>query len=393
MYDVIVIGAGFAGSVIAREMADFGKKVLMLEKRGHVGGNMYEDLSPANIRVHRYGPHIFHTNSARVYNYLKRFSNWYAYTHRVLGKIEGKLVPIPFNFTSIEQLFSRKEAEKLQSELLNYLPKDARVSVFDLINHPKGIIRDLGNFICEKVFINYSAKQWGISIEEIDKTTINRVPVVIGYDDKYFQDLIQMMPSDGFTSLITEILSHENIDISLNINAKQLLRIDFDGNEVIFDNKKFNGMVFFTGAIDELMDYKFGILPYRSLNLVFEDYPVEYYQSNSVINYPNEESFTRITEFKHFAPTPASPPVKGTTILKEYPVDFVPNSIYEPLYPIISDKSAQIYAQYLNEIKKVDRLYLCGRLAEYKYYNMDSVILNALTLSDETKQYNCFNMY
>ena len=384
MYDVIVVGAGFAGSVIAREMADSGKRVLVLEKRGHIGGNMYEEYSANNIRIHRYGPHIFHTNHERVFNYLKRFSDWYEYKHRVLGKIEDKLVPIPFNFTSLDKLFAQEEAKKLKSELLMYFHKDARVSVFDLVNHPKENIQCLGKFIREKVFINYTVKQWGISIDEIDKNTINRVPVVIGYQDTYFQDRIQMMPVAGFTSLITGILSHKNIEIRLNSHAKQHLILDFNANEIFFNNQKFSGMFFFTGAIDELLDYKFGILPYRSLDLVFEDYDIDYYQSNSVINYPNEELFTRITEFKYLAP-PRTSTVKGTTILKEYPVEYAPNENYEPFYPVSNDKSAKIYAKYINEIKKIDHFYLCGRLAEYKYYNMDSVILNALILSDEVK--------
>ncbi|MDR2148305.1 MAG: UDP-galactopyranose mutase [Tannerella sp.] len=246
------------------------------------------------------------------------------------------------------------------------------------------MIRDLGKFIREKVFINYTAKQWGIPIDEIDQTVINRVPVIIGYDDTYFRDRFQMMPTFGYTSLITNILNHKDIDIKVNINVKQLLSINLDINEIFFINQKFNGIVFFTGAIDEFLDYKFGVLPYRSLNLVFEDHDVEYYQSNSVINYPNEESFTRITEFKYLMPALPSTG-KGTTILKEYPVEYKSNGIYEPFYPIVNDKSTEIYAKYVLAIKKIRNLHLCGRLAEYKYYNMDSVILNALILSDGTK--------
>jgi UDP-galactopyranose mutase len=381
MYNVIVVGAGFAGSVLARKMADSGMKVLVIDKRSHIGGNMYEEYGVNNIPIHRYGPHIFHTNSEKVFGYLKSYSDWYEYKHRVLSKIDGKLVPVPFNFTSIDILFDDRDAEMLKSELQAHFPADSRVSVFDLIKHPKEKVQELGNFICEKVFFNYTAKQWGISIDEIDKATINRVPVVIGYDDGYFQDSIQMMPSGGFTLLMEKMLSHKNIEIRLNVDAKKALSLDFDTNEIIFNKSKFKGIVFYTGAIDELMDYQFGVLPYRSLNLAFENIECEYYQTNSVVNYPNDELFTRITEFKYFFPF--GDITDSTVILKEYPIEFVPDGKHEPYYPVITDNSSKIYSKYVDRLKKFDNLYLCGRLAEYKYYNMDAVVLSALNLAEE----------
>ena len=199
--DVIVIGAGFAGSVFAREMADFGKQVLIIEKRSQIAGNMYDE-NMNGILVHKYGPHIFHTNNTRVFTYLKRFSKWYKYEHKVLGKVDGNYIPIPFNFTSIDLLFDSTTASELKTALIKYYDKDKRVSVYDLINHPEKKIKELGQFIYEKVFMHYTAKQWGIPIEKIDTSTINRVPVVIGYDDRYFTDSIQMMPGGVHRSFL-----------------------------------------------------------------------------------------------------------------------------------------------------------------------------------------------
>jgi UDP-galactopyranose mutase len=300
-YDTIIVGAGFAGAVFAREMAESGEQVLLIEKRPHIGGNMFEENSPAGVRIHKYGPHIFHTNNEQVFNYLKRFGEWFKYEHKVLGKIDGKLVPIPFNFKAIDLLFDAEKAAALKTTLLQHYGENKRVSIFDLLNHADAQVRDLGQFVLEKVFLHYTAKQWGVPIANIDKSTINRVPVVIGYDDRYFQDTIQMMPVEGFTKIFERLLEHPKITLRLGIDARSLLRFDFGTKKVFFEEKEFSGRVFFSGAIDEFLDYKFGKLPYRSVDLVFEDKDLSRFQSAAVVNYPNEEDFTRISEFKYFA--------------------------------------------------------------------------------------------
>jgi UDP-galactopyranose mutase len=220
-YDVIVVGSGFAGSVFAREMADYGKKVLIMEKRPHVGGNMYEETRKNGIRTHKYGPHIFHTHNEAAADYVKRFADWYPYEHHVLGKIDEKFVPIPFNFTSIDMLFVEQEASELKIILINRFGENSRVSVFDLLKADNPKIKQLGEFIFEKVFLHYTAKQWGVPVERVDASTINRVPIVIGYDNRYFQDSIQLMPNDGYTVLFTNMLNHANITIECNIDAKK----------------------------------------------------------------------------------------------------------------------------------------------------------------------------
>lgn len=380
-YDVIIIGAGFAGCTLAEQFAKNGEKVLLLEKRKQIGGNMYEETQKNGIRIHKYGPHIFHTNNQIVFDYLSQFTGWYFYEHKVIGKIDGKLVPIPFNFKSIELCFSNEDANLIKTKLLAKFPNQKKVSILDLINNKDTTLKKFGQYVYEKVFAHYTAKQWNISIENVDSSVINRVPVIIGYDDRYFQDKYQYMPKEGFTILIDNMVSNSNIDIRLNTNSKDIIKLE--NNKIYYNGKEFKGKLIYTGALDELLNYKFGPLPYRSLNMHFENYKFNYFQSAAVINYPNEEDFTRITEFKYLSNQLLN---GATTILKEYPVEYnYLNSKTDPYYAIINDENNQLYNLYFNEIKEYHNLYLCGRLAEYKYYNMDAVIDKALNLYNEIK--------
>jgi UDP-galactopyranose mutase len=378
-YDVIVAGAGFAGAVFARVMADADKKVLVLEKRATIGGNMYDEYR-RDILVHKYGPHIFHTGRREVFDFLKRFSSWYEYEHRVVGKIEGKFVPIPFNFTSIEMLFDEATANRFKTKLLAAFGADTKVPIFDLLNHRDECIREFGQYVFDRVFAGYTAKQWGVSVDRIDTSTINRVPVVIGYEDRYFADAIQMMPQEGYTHLFTELLSHENITVKPNTDAKEKVRLCFDRQKIFFEEEEYKGIFFFTGAVDELLDYKYGKLPYRSLNLVFEEIASERFQSAAVVNYPNEEAWTRITEFKHFT-VPEKSGSKFSVLLKEYPLTFHPDMDAERFYPIINGENNAVYERYARCLLGFDKVYLCGRLAEYRYYNMDAVVARALEIA------------
>ena len=375
-YDVIIVGSGLAGAVLAREFANDGKKVLVLEKRSHTGGNAYEKEMDNGIRVHLYGPHIFHTNNKKAFEYLKKYSELYFYEHRVIGSINGILVPIPFNFKSLELLFEKKTSDKIKNELEKAFPDTKKVSILDLINHDNDIIKKFGEFVYKNVFENYTAKQWNIPISKIDKSVINRVPVILGYDDRYFQDEYQFMPKNGFNEFFDNVLDCNLIDIKLNTNALDVIKIE--NNQLYYEGKPFNGKVIYTGAIDELLDYKYGPLPYRSLDLKFENIDMNYYQPSAVVNYPNDCDFTRITEFKFFNVGINN---NKTTILKEYPLEYdYKNKSIIPYYVISNDENVALYNKYLKEIEKIDNLYLCGRLAEYKYYNMDAVIEAALNL-------------
>jgi UDP-galactopyranose mutase len=378
MYDLIIVGSGLAGSVLARKFADVGKKVLVLEKRNHIGGNAFEEYRENGIRIHKYGPHIFHTNNKEVFNFLKQYSGWYFYEHKVLGYIDGCLVPIPFNFKSLELLFSEEESSSIKERLLRFFPDKNKVSILDLINHEDSVVKKFGEYVYEKVFANYTAKQWNIPIDKIDASVINRVPIILGYDDRYFQDTYQFMPKDGYTKMFENLLNNDNIKIMTNTDAKTLLNIDIENGQVLFNNKKYEGIVIYTGPIDELLNYKYGPLPYRSLDLVFENYKFNYFQSNSVVNYPNNEKFTRITEFKYLTNQLKN---GQTTILKEYPLTYDhTDEKCVPYYAIINEDNMRLYKKYADSISNIKNLFLCGRLAEYKYYNMDSVVERALDL-------------
>lgn len=385
MYDSIVVGSGFAGSVFARKMAEAGKRVLILEKRSHIGGNMYEDYSQNNIRVHTYGPHIFHTNDKNVFNFIQQFSEWYPYKHKVLGKIDDQLVPIPFNFTSIKRLFPPIKANSIIRELTTCYGLNSKVSIFDLLNSSNTIVNTFGEYVFTKVFVNYTTKQWGTPPDRINTSTLNRIPVTIGYDDHYFSDKFQYMPKEGYTNLFQNMLNHPNITVQLNVNALQRISLDFDTNHIYFDHKKFTGILLYSGSIDELLTYKLGSLPYRSLSLKFEDYEQDFFQSNGVVNYPNEELYTRITEFKYLTGQIST---GKTTIMKEYPLLHEHATHLEPYYPINNSNNDALYQQYASLLAPFTNILLCGRLAEYSYYNMDIVISNALRLAENILKYD-----
>ncbi|MGM9882461.1 MAG: UDP-galactopyranose mutase [Bacilli bacterium] len=384
-YDVIVIGAGFAGATIAERMANgSNKKVLVIDKREHIAGNMYDYKDENGIIIHKYGPHLFHTNIKEVYEYLSNFTQWFNYEHRVLGKVNGKFVPIPFNLTSIEQSFDTNKAEKLKKSLLEEFELDKKIPILELRKSRNVEINELAEFIYENVFLYYTLKQWGQKPDEIDPNVTNRVPVFLSRDDRYFQDKYQYMPLGGYTQLIKKMLDNKNIDIRLNTNAVDLIKIK--DNKILIEGEEYKGKVIYTGAIDELFEYKYGTLPYRSLNFEFETINKKYYQPVGTVNYPTkEDKFTRITEYKHMTvPNCAS---NKTVIMREYPCSYDKDATSGniPYYPIENQDSLHLYNRYLEDVQKINNLYLLGRLAQYKYYNMDLVINEALKLYDELK--------
>ena len=374
-YDFIVVGAGLSGLTVANKLAANNKKVLIIEKRDHIGGNSYDCYDESGILIHKYGPHIFHTNYEEVFSYLKSFGEFYKYEHRVLGNIDGKLVPVPFNFKSLDILLPN-QSETIKKTLLEKYPNKDKVSVLDLVNDKDETIRKFGEFVYDKVFAQYTAKQWGIAVENVDKSIINRVPVNLSYEDKYFIDKYQYMPKDGFTNLFNKMVDNKNIDILLNVDSNKLLKLT-DG-VIYFANKEYLGKVIYTGEIDSLFNYQFGRLPYRSLRLEFISLDQTHFQEAAVINYNTSEQFTRISEFKYLTNQIKD---NKTTILKEYSQKYDGNNI--PYYPIINEENLSLYNKYKSLADQYKNLYLCGRLAQYKYFNMDAAIKSALELVND----------
>jgi len=377
MFKYIITGAGFAGSVIANRIAtELNEKVLIVEKRTHIGGNCYDFKDENNILIHKYGPHLFHTNNKKVFKYLSQFTQWDIYNHEVLALIDGKKVSIPFNINTLYEVFPKNMANKLENKLLENFEYNSKIPILELKKSEDKDMQFLADFVYEKIFVHYTAKQWGMKPEEMDGAVTARVPIFVGRDNRYFNDTYQVIPSKGYTNLLGNILKHKNIKLMLNTEFNEVCELKDD--IFYFMGKKFEGKVIYTGQIDELFGYTFGDLPYRSVDMKFETIDKEYYQEATTVNYPNNYDFTRITEFKHIHPCKTD----KTTILKEYPKEHIKGKD-TPYYPIFTDENQKNYQKYLEYSKRVENLVLVGRLAEYKYYDMDDIIERALEVFEK----------
>jgi UDP-galactopyranose mutase len=356
MFDYLVVGAGFAGSVLAERLArGAGKRVVICDVRPHVGGNAFDHHDEAGILVHRYGPHIFHTNSREVFDYLSQFTAWRPYQHRVRAWVDGQLVPIPINLDTINRLYGLN-LNALEVE--NFLA--ARAERREQIRTSEDVIvSKVGRELYEKFFKNYTKKQWGLDPSELDASVTARVPVRTNRDDRYFTDTYQAMPLLGFTRMFERMLDHPNIKILLNADYHEVRR-DIPHREVIY-----------TGPVDAYFEHRFGKLPYRSLEFHFETKDVSVHQDAPVINYPNENPYTRVTEFKHL--TGQIHP--KTTIVSE-----IPKGDGDPYYPVPRPENAALYRKYEELAKATPNVHFAGRLGTYRYYNMDQVVAHALTL-------------
>lgn len=374
--DALIIGSGFAGATVANKLANQGKKVKIIEKRNHVGGNCYDCYDEYGILVHLYGPHIFHTNSDEVYEFLSEFTDWYDYSHEVVGNIYGKIIPIPFNLNTLNIVFGEEKGNDLKKKLIDTYGQNARVPILELQKNEDEGIQEVAKYVYENIFLKYTMKQWNQKPEEVDQSVTARVPVLLSYDNRYFQDKYQGMPLEGYTHIFKKMLDHPNIEIELNKDAKDILSFDFDHHKIYVNNELFEGPIIFTGAIDELFDCSLGRLPYRSLEFKFEHYNQEYYQEKGVVNYTVSEDYTRITEFKYLT----GQKKEDTTIIKEYPRKYEDSSKQVPYYAILSEENKAIHSKYVELVKPFQHFYLLGRLAQYKYYNIDGIVLEALSL-------------
>jgi UDP-galactopyranose mutase len=356
MFDYLVVGAGYAGSVIAERLArKFNKRVLICDRRNHIGGNAYDHYNEDGILVHKYGPHIFHTNSTDVFEYLSQFTKWRNYEHRVLARVDGKLVPIPINLDTVNKLYNLNLTEDtLEDFFSSKAEKKEHIRTSEDV-----VVARVGRELYEKMFRGYTRKQWGLDPSELDASVTARIPVRTNRDDRYFTDTHQAMPLHGYTRMFENMLDHPNIKIMVNTDYR-----DIQG-EIAYKQ------MVYSGPIDDYFDYRFGKLPYRSLEFKHEVHDREFFQVAPVMNYPQEHSYTRITEFKYL--TGQKHP--KTAVVYEFP-----RSEGDPYYPVPRPENATLYKQYEALARATPNVHFVGRLATYRYYNMDQVVAQALTL-------------
>src|SRR5919205_388622 len=354
MFDYLIVGAGFAGSVIAERLARVAdKKVLVIDRRNHIGGNAYDHYNDDGLLVHKYGPHIFHTNSREVFEYLSQFTDWRQYQHRVLACVDGMLLPIPINLDTINQLYGLNlNSFEVEKFLESKAEKRERLRTSEDV-----VVSKVGRDLYEKFFRNYTRKQWGLDPSELDASVTARVPTRLNRDDRYFTDTYQAMPKYGYTRLFENMLDHPNVKVLLNTDWREVKGF-----------LPYERMAY-TGPIDEFFDLRYGKLPYRSLEFRFETHDRPVFQPAPVVNYPNEHPYTRVTEFKYLTGQEHA----KTTVVYEHP-----QAHGDPYYPVPRPENAELYRRYEELARRLDDVVFVGRLATYRYYNMDQVVAQAL---------------
>lgn len=377
-FNILVVGCGLTGAVIARELAEKGKKVLVIERRNHIGGNMYDYVNADGILVQQYGPHTFHTKKQNLFEYICRYAKWQNYKLTCGAVINGKYTPTPFNFQTIDDFFPAEKAEAIKSAIKSEYPDAEFATVVELLNHKNPLIKEYAQFLFKNDYAPYTAKQWGVSPEEIDPSVLKRVPVRFNYDVGYFDDKFQVMPKTSFTDFFKSILDHQNIDVRLGEDAEQWISLDESSKKILVKGEKFDGTVFYTGAIDELFGCRFGRLPYRSLRFEWRTEGIKSFQDAPVVAYPQEKEFTRITEYTKL---PVQNVGDKTCYALEFPLPYKEGEKNEPYYPVLTEKSKAVYGRYKAEAEKFPNLVVCGRLGDFKYYNMDQALERALEIA------------
>lgn len=366
---ILVVGAGISGAALARKTSDGGKRVVdLIDSRPHVAGNAYDRRTPDGIMEHVYGSHIFHTSNEEVWHFLNQFTGFNGYRHRVLGMVEGKEIPIPFSFESIRACFPEEDTRKIISKLLDRYEEGTKVPIMDLLKEDDPDLRALAGYVYEHVFLHYTEKQWGKSPEEIDGAITARVPVYVGESCGYFRDAHQGIPVDGYTAMVERMLDSPNVHVMLNTPFSS-----------VEDPEKYT-RIFYTGPVDELLGYRFGLLPYRSERFEVETLDREHYQDNAVVNYPDaEHAFTRVHEYKYYLGDKSD----RTVIAREYPEPFEVGK-NERYYPVPSPENEALHARYVEEAKReYPNMRFLGRLGDYRYYDMDKAVARAMEVYRE----------
>lgn len=385
MKNILVVGAGISGATAARLLAEAGHAVTIIDQRSHIGGNCYDHWDENGICVHDYGTHIFHTDNRNVWDFISRFTQWYPFQHKVRGLIDGQLVPIPFNLNSIHQVFPAKLAQRLEDKLLETFGYNIKVPILKLRETDDEDLRFLADYIYQNIFSFYTQKQWDLNPEDLDPAVTGRVPVYISRDNRYFQNRYQGIPLDGYTAIFGKMLDHPNITVRLNTRYEDIKGLinktngigDLAAEAIPAD------LILYSGPIDEYYGYEFGELPYRSERFEFLTFDREYFQSEAVINYPNNYTFTRIGEYKHFLGTQSD----KTVVSYEYPEPFVRGK-NERYYPIVNDTNQALCNRYkakadADKANSPIPIHFFGRLGDYKYYDMDKAIERAMALVEE----------
>lgn len=357
---LLIIGTGFSGSVVARQLADAGCHVTVIDKRPHIAGNAFDHVDEHGVLIHQYGPHIFHTNSQRIFEYLSQYTRWRPYEHRVLAKVADKLLPIPINQTTINQLYDLE----LDDEGVQAFLENVRIPIQPLKTSEDVVLNSVGDDLCNKFFRGYTQKQWGLDLSALSAGVAARIPTRTNTDDRYFTDTYQFMPEEGYTKLFENLLNHQNISISLSTDFKTLVDVEKQYDHIVY-----------TGPIDEYFDYCFGKLPYRSLRFEHQHFHnIEQFQPVGTVNYPNDFDYTRITEFKHLT----GQKCVGTSTVKEFPT-----AEGEPYYPIPRPENEVLFKKYKALADSAENVTFVGRLAQYRYYNMDQVVGAALKAAED----------
>ena len=385
MANIIIVGSGFSGSILARKIAEeLDRKVLVVEKRSHIGGNMYDEVDEHGILIQRYGPHFLNTNKYSVIKYLKQYAELFPFAVQLLSFIDGEYVRLPFNFETVQQLIGPEKAESILAKLRAAFRGRDRVPVLELVEHEDPEISGYGELLFEKAYRTYTSKMWGLQPEQIDKYVLDRVPMAMGYDGRYLNKDFQYLPVHGFTKLFENLLDHPDITVELDTDALEHLKLE-DG-KARYDGESVECLIY-TGPIDELFGGKYGPLPYRSLDIryIYEDRPS--ILPAQIVSYPQAPGYTRSTEYRKIMYDDSA--VQGSVVATEYPLAYDPHAQVGniPYYPVVTEESNAAYRKYLDEAAQYKNLFLCGRLAEFKYYNMDVCIEHALAYFENVREH------
>ena len=383
------MGCGLTGMVIARTMAEKGLRVYIVERRDHIGGNIYDYKDSNGVLVQKYGPHVFFTDDESIERFVKQYIDTFPFYPECRTMIGGTPIPMPFNFASIDIIYEEEKAKELKRELILEFGENTIVSVVDVLNSKNNSIHEYGVFMYEHEYKKYSAKQWGRPIESISPSVFMRVPVYISYKKPYLRQKFQFMPVGGFTEFAKKLVDHPNISIELGIDVIDRICIDIERNSAVFDGV-YSGPIVYTGPLDALFGYAHGRLPYRALEFTWKAVPKEKSIETPLCAFPEADKYIRITDYTQFPPQAST---NKAVIAIEYPLEYKENDLCgnEPYYPVLTEESIALYKKYEAEAKAIFNLYICGRLADYKYYNMDACILRAKETATQILQAKHFN--